>query len=150
MKFTFSLALLFLSVKIFAGGIPKTMPDDFYVSYHSHLGYHPNYQVIDLSLHYCYISFQSAEMDEASSFSFTISKEELSSLYNVLYTLKAFTLKSKPTKYGDRGGEKIDYTIAGKRYTVNNSGNYFVAQKHKDHFIESIDLITAFADRHKH
>lgn len=144
------LFLLFTSVSSFAGGVPRKMPDDFMIRYHSHIGYNTHYREIEIKLGECKVILEPTEEAKENSYSFNINKEDLSSLYSALRTLRAFTLKSKPAKYGERGGERVDYTIAGKTYVVSNYGSSFVIKSHYDHFIDSIDLITAYADRNRH
>jgi hypothetical protein len=145
-KKNLSLFFLFLTVNVFAGGIPKTMPDDFYIRYSSYIGYNPHYRSIEINLKECSIMLDDPEL---SMISFVIDREELSTIYNALFALKAFSIKNKVTQFGDRGGEKIEYTIAGKEYRVDNSGPRVIIKSRMQHFIESIDIITACADRHR-
>lgn len=135
---------------IFAGGIPQKMPDDFAIHYQSHIGYNSHYREIQLIKGECKAILEPSEEVINTTFTFTLIGDELSTLYSALRTLKAFTLKTKPAKLSDRGGEKIDYLIAGKHYVVSNFGSSFVIKSHLEHFIESVDLITACADRYKH
>jgi hypothetical protein len=134
----------------FAGGIPKNIPDDFNIHYYSHIGYNSHFREIELKQGECTGVLEPSEGLVNTTFKFTISFDEISSLYNALRILKAFTIKSKPAKYADRGGERIEYTVSGKHYFVSNYGASFVVKSHYEHFIESVDLITALADRYKH
>jgi hypothetical protein len=138
----------FTLIPNFAGGIPSKMPDDFCVHYFSHIGYNSHYKEIQLKLGECKAVLEPGE--ELTSFTFTLATDELATMYSALRTLKAFTLKSKPAKFADRGGERIDYTILGKHYVVSNYGASFVIKSHLEHFIDCVDLITATADRYKH
>jgi hypothetical protein len=130
--------------------IPKIMPDDFRIYYQSHIGYDPTYRSIDLSIKECSAVAEPTKDLGLTTYSFTINEKELSYLYDALLALKAFTLKSKASKNSNRGGEKIEYTIAGKKYIVNNEGLYFIIPAHVNHFMESIDLITGCANRYRH
>jgi len=149
-KITLTTFFTFLVCFIFAGGIPKIMPDDFYIHYKSVGGSISNHLDVVLKVGECSANSRKTFDSEYKKYSFTVTRAELEPLYNTLRVLKAFKLKAKEDKSLHRGGEYIAYAILGKSYLVSNEGSFYITKAHLNHFNESVDLITAFADRYWH
>lgn len=144
-----SLLTLYISF-VYASGIPKTMPDDFYIHYKSVGGSVSNHLDVVLKVGECTANSRKSFDTEYYKYSFVITRNDLEPLYNALRALNAFKLKAKEDKSSHRGGEYIAYAILGKSYLVSNEGSFYIIKPHLNHFNESVDLITAFADRYWH
>ncbi len=149
-KLALTTTLTFFTIFVFAGGIPKTMPDDFYIHYKSVGGTISNHLDIVLKVGECSANSRKSFDTEFVKYSFEVKRSDLEPLYNALRSLNAFKLKAKTDKSSHRGGEYIAYAILGKSYLVSNEGASFIIKPHLNQFNESVDLITAFADRYWH
>ncbi len=144
-----ALSLIFLLISTPCFGIPKTMPKDFYIHYKSVGGMISNHLDVVIKVGESSAKSRKTVDAEVVKYTFNVTREQLEPLYNALRSMNAFKLKSKHDEGLHRGGEYIAYLIAGKEYLVSNEGSFYIVKSHMNHFDESVDLITAFADRYR-
>jgi len=149
-KLSFFTCLLLIAGCSMSQKFPEKMPSDFKIEYHLDDGMANMNRTIVLQNGEC---TDKGRKDGGADYDYKMSipnAGELETLYADLKKLKVFRIIGKNKgQVMDRGGEKINFTIGGKTYDVNNSQSNFISKEDGPAFDEAIKLILGFAESHR-